>query len=89
MKQNFRQVFRMDADAWLHGSPLQKAAHLLRNTRIQVNKIAQLTGYENHQAFTVAFKSRYGIAPRAYRCGEQSEETERRLLTREVNKNVQ
>lgn len=46
---------------------LDKAAYLLRTTGLNVGQIIELVGYENTSYFHRAFRSRFGLAPAAYR----------------------
>ena len=50
---------------------LERAALRLKHSRRPVTDIAFQAGYETHEAFTRAFKSRFGMSPRRFRA-EQS-----------------
>lgn len=45
----------------------QKAAELLKNTRLSVSEIAAYVGYLDSNYFVKVFKKRYGMTPSAYR----------------------
>lgn len=52
---------------------LQLAAHLLRETRLDVQAVAQETGWQCHGRFTAAFRARHGVGPRDYRAAHGGE----------------
>lgn len=56
---------------------LEKAAELLRNTRMPVSRVSESVGVLNTNYFYSLFKKRYGVTPSAYRkggCGKGPEE---------------
>ena len=46
---------------------LERAAQELRQSTRQVQHVAREAGYGSHEAFTRAFRSRFGVAPSAFR----------------------
>jgi AraC family transcriptional regulator len=46
---------------------LERAAHELRQSTRRVNHVAREAGYGSHEAFTRAFRARFGVAPSAFR----------------------
>lgn len=48
---------------------LEKAASLLRETRMPVSKVSETVGVLNSNYFYALFKKRYGVTPSAYRKG--------------------
>jgi AraC family transcriptional regulator len=46
---------------------LERAAHELRQSTRQVQHVAREAGYGSHEAFTRAFRARFGVAPSAFR----------------------
>ncbi len=46
---------------------LERAAWSLRDTSVPVARIAFEAGYDTHEAFTRAFRARYGLAPAQFR----------------------
>jgi AraC-like DNA-binding protein len=51
----------------LAGMRLDKAAELLKNTRLSVKEIARLSGFSSADYFTRAFHRTTGVSPRQYR----------------------
>ena len=52
---------------------LEKAAELLRETRMPVSKVSESVGVLNTNYFYALFKKRYGVTPSAYRKGGPAE----------------
>lgn len=50
---------------------MNQAAYLLLNTKIGVNDIIEMVGYDNTSYFFRKFKERYGMSPKEYRCGQK------------------
>lgn len=46
---------------------MQKACDYLKNTEYSINRIANLTGYDNLSSFGRSFKARYGVSAAQYR----------------------
>jgi two-component system response regulator YesN len=46
---------------------LNAACHLLANTRLQVQTVAQLSGFADPNYFSKRFKQKYGVTPAQYR----------------------
>ena len=46
---------------------LRAACHLLANTRLQVQTVAQLSGFSDPNYFSKRFKQQYGVTPAQYR----------------------
>jgi AraC family transcriptional regulator len=68
---HFHRIFRGMTGESLAGFirrlRLERAAMFLRSSRRPVTRIAFEAGYDSHEAFTRAFRSRFGMAPSAYR----------------------
>jgi AraC-like DNA-binding protein len=45
---------------------MERAVLLMKNTELSLERIAQMTGYANTSNFYKAFKTTYGVSPRAY-----------------------
>ncbi|MBI9077628.1 MAG: AraC family transcriptional regulator [Desulfatibacillum sp.] len=46
---------------------MERAAHELRYSRLPVIQVALNAGYQNHESFTRAFRSMFGVPPKQYR----------------------
>lgn len=46
---------------------LQRAAHLLSTSEMEIKEIAFAVGYEHHSSFVRAFRRRFGQCPNAFR----------------------
>lgn len=70
LNQNFQRLNGMSVFDWLREQRLLKSALLLKNTERPILDIAQSVGYASHAGFTAAFRQRFGVSPRQYRCSE-------------------
>jgi AraC-like DNA-binding protein len=68
------RLFRQHLDAGpletLRRARLERAATLVQRSNLTFKEIATITGFANPFHFSAAFKSVYGVAPRAYRAGQ-------------------
>lgn len=68
---HFHRIFKIftqeTTKQYLTRLRLEKAAHLLRHSSIDIAQIASGVGYENHETFTRAFKNHFALAPVQYR----------------------
>lgn len=46
---------------------MEKAAHLLQNSALNLTQVAERTGYASHYALSKAFKKHFGIPPSAFK----------------------
>ena len=65
----FRQHHGVSFQGYLQKVRLEKAAELLRSTRLPVARIARRVGYRDVSRFGQHFKRRFRAAPTAYRQG--------------------
>lgn len=63
----FRVTVGISPRAYLNNVRLLKSAQLLADTRLPIQDIAELTGYENPLSFSRAFKNAFGVSPSQYR----------------------
>lgn len=63
----FRQQHGLSFQAYLQKLRLEKAAELLRTTRLPVARIAKRVGYNDVSRFGQHFRRTFGTAPKAYR----------------------
>lgn len=66
LKQGFRQVFGTTLFGCLYDYRMQQAQQLLLNSSLSIAGIAAVVGYRNPEAFSTAFRRRFGISPKAY-----------------------
>ncbi len=63
----FRQHFNISTINYFIDLKMKTAKSLLLNTNMQIQEIAQNTGYSNPLYFSAEFKKRVGISPREFR----------------------
>lgn len=64
---------------------LESAAQALKHTVRGVTRIALDAGYGTHEAFTRAFRQRFGVSPSEYRAGLRGEEHKDEVVTMSDN----
>ncbi|MBD2847514.1 AraC family transcriptional regulator [Paenibacillus sp. IB182496] len=63
----FREVLHQSFTGYVTQVRLDKAAELLLERTLTIQKIAEHAGFKNSQYFATRFKSRYGVTPSQYR----------------------
>lgn len=63
----FKEAMGKSPQQFLITYRMNKAAELLKNSRITVAEVSSSVGYNNQLHFSRAFKSIFGISPREYR----------------------
>jgi len=66
LKQGFRQVFETTVFGYLYDYRMQQAQQLLLMPGTTIASVAQKVGHRNPEAFSVAFRRRFGTSPKAY-----------------------
>ena len=66
-KEGFRRLYGQPVHIWLRQRRMERAALLLRSTRLTVLAIAQAVGYSSVSQFSAAFRRQYGLTPGQYR----------------------
>jgi len=66
-KRDFYQAYNTSPGRWLLERRLERAAHLLRNTAMNITEILFESGFENASHFCRAFKKKFGQSPRLFR----------------------
>lgn len=67
LKTMFKSVYGTSIAAHMKEHRMEKAAKLLRETRLSIAEIAESVGYDSQSRFTAAFKEYSGKLPRDYR----------------------
>ena len=75
LRQRFRQKYGISLGRFLQKVRLDKASALLRNDDIIISAVAAECGFDSIYSFSRAFKSGFGLSPRAYRERERAEAT--------------
>ncbi len=69
LKQAFKRVYGTTIASHMKRHRMERAAQLLRETRMPVSGIAREVGYESQSRFSAAFRETYGMLPTEYRRG--------------------
>jgi len=67
LEELFKKQFAMTVYDYLLELRLEKARSLLAGSSLQIQLIAEQSGYQNPSDFSRAFRRRYGLGPRQYR----------------------
>ncbi|MDX2055003.1 MAG: AraC family transcriptional regulator [Polyangiaceae bacterium] len=71
--RSFRACFGVPPMSYVTTLRVQKAAHLLRDTRARVKEVAPLVGIDDTSYFARVFRQHMGVDPSAYRIQYQSQ----------------
>ena len=72
LKQGFRQLFGNTVFGYLYDYRMQYAQQLLRDDRLSVAAISAQVGYRSSAAFSVAFRRKFVVGPKAYQLSQRS-----------------
>lgn len=72
LNRRFREILQYNPQQLLSQLRVAKAGQLLRESVLQVAKIAELCGYDSPAAFARAFKKLKHMTPREFRAGERN-----------------
>ena len=67
LKAGFRRQYGQPVHTWLRCRRLERAAELLRSSKLGVLEVAQAVGYNSASQFGAAFQRQYGVTPSQYR----------------------
>lgn len=70
LKQGFHKAFGITPFKHLHYARMQLAQELLRNSNLSIAGVAARVGYCNPEAFSTAFRRRFGINPKTFQLGK-------------------
>jgi AraC-like DNA-binding protein len=68
LKNGFQQLFQTTPFQYLRDRRLEQAKHLLLDTNQSVEEVAHAVGYANRSKFASAFRKKFGVNPKSYRC---------------------
>lgn len=69
LSRQFREAYGMSPRRYLTRVRMQRAASLLRTTRLGIEQVAQTVGYSSFATFDKLFKRAFGITPSEARAG--------------------
>lgn len=70
LAKRFKEKQNITVMQFLENCRMEKAVELLESSELNVTEIARLTGYNDANYFTRAFKKKHGMTPREYRSRE-------------------
>lgn len=76
IKNYFRNVYGYSYKEYQKKIRMEKAADMLKNTKLNIEEIAVKVGYFSHTKFSAAFKEYYGTTPSQYRLDSKIKEIE-------------
>jgi AraC family transcriptional regulator, transcriptional activator of the genes for pyochelin and ferripyochelin receptors len=66
LKQGFRQLYGTTVFGYLHTQRMEKARDLLCTGHLKITEVAYTVGYTSLPSFSLAFRKRFGVSPKAY-----------------------
>jgi AraC family transcriptional regulator, transcriptional activator of the genes for pyochelin and ferripyochelin receptors len=72
LKQGFHQVFGTTPFGYIHHHRMQVAQELLLYSDLSIAGVAAKVGYCNPEAFSTAFRRKFGINPKAFQLGKHN-----------------
>jgi AraC-like DNA-binding protein len=67
LKYTFKKVYQCTVFEYIHAKRMSHAEHLLTNTDLNIQQIAQTVGYQKASNFSSAFRKNTGLLPHEYR----------------------
>ena len=67
LRMVFRKEMHISIGKYIHAQKAQKACHLLQNTKLSIQEIAEQCGYSSIYAFSHFFKNIFSVSPVAFR----------------------
>ena len=71
LKQGFRQLYNTTVFGYLRDYRMEQAQYLLCQSPMTVAQVANKVGYGNPEAFSTAFRRKFGVSPKAYQLGRR------------------
>ncbi|WP_028560299.1 helix-turn-helix domain-containing protein [Paenibacillus pinihumi] len=63
----FHQITFQTIGQYIHARKMTEAAKMLRESRLRIVDVSYQFGFESHEAFTRAFKARFGVLPNQWK----------------------
>jgi len=60
LKDGFKYLFGQTVHEFVFNERMQKALHLLTETKMEIKKISDACGYKSYSHFSAAFKRKFG-----------------------------
>ncbi|WP_107840171.1 response regulator transcription factor [Metasolibacillus meyeri] len=77
LSRKFLEVQQIGLNEYINNYRLEKAkASMLNNPKLSISEIAEQSGFNSQHYFSVAFKKKYGMAPREYKVMEVNHNNE-------------
>jgi len=67
LTRGFKLLYKMGLFEFLKNARLEKGKYLIENTDKSMKEISKSLGYKYRNSFSLAFKKKFGIAPRSWR----------------------
>lgn len=71
----FQQELNISIQNFLIDFRMHKSANLLVSTTLSIKEISNQVGYHDQLVFSKAFKKKFGVSPKSYRTGRNTDET--------------
>jgi AraC-like DNA-binding protein len=71
LKVGFKELYKISPYQYLIKLRLEKARHLLKNTDLNIQQVADRVGFDGYRGFSKAFRKLFGVLPTQFRGLEQ------------------
>ncbi|MEM9275192.1 MAG: AraC family transcriptional regulator [Cyanobacteria bacterium P01_F01_bin.143] len=71
LKQGFRQLYDTTVFGYLRDYRMDQAQHFLERSSMNIAQVANKVGYGSPEAFSTAFRRKFGVSPKAYQLGNR------------------
>ncbi|HCQ89288.1 MAG TPA: AraC family transcriptional regulator, partial [Clostridium sp.] len=66
-KYTFKSVYKCTITQYIQNKRMHEAEHILLNTDLNINQVAQIVGYKNASRFSELFYKNTGLLPNEFR----------------------
>ncbi|MBU5591606.1 AraC family transcriptional regulator [Clostridium sp. MSJ-4] len=67
LKYTFKRVYKCTITEYIQNRRMHEAEHILLNTDLNINQVAQIVGYKNASRFSELFHKNTGLLPKEFR----------------------